>query len=452
MNFFGIFSILSILLNLNKIPVPETKMVINIFRHGARTPKHYIEEIEPIFNKYPLGSLTDNGWRMQFLLGKYLKQRLPINFIKGPKDFLLICSYKERTINSGISFASGLVNYMFKITQISNFDKFIGSSVSKGKSKNFSFAEIIFPSDKDSLMYKETFKFPPIKKFIDNLKKFQLMVVSREQDILFHGRNCKFSKSINYMLGRDRNKLFFSDITFEEHKIIYDYLKIEFPLTFRNIKDFKIMTHYDIKNYYLIIKSLELEKPGFVSKMPAEVENSFYKVIYDYYYKKAISSEDQAKVTSSMFFDHLIYFFDKKISGITEENDFKIVSYSGHDYNILGIINNLYGRDYLDKLEKYSNKDFLFSSYSSSFEFHLIKKDFDEYFVRIFYNGKEPNHKFINKNLVYYDRLGVKYLEFKKMIKKQIFPDFRKCFIKSKRSKHFYYNKLLKLMNFMKLK
>ena len=54
--------------------------------------------------------------------------------------------------------------------------------------------------------------------------------------------------------------------------IFYNYLKKEFPKSFKDKNDFRTTTHYDIKNYYLIIKSLELEKPGFVSKMPEEVE------------------------------------------------------------------------------------------------------------------------------------------------------------------------------------
>lgn len=458
-NFLGIFSILAFFLNLNEKKLPETKMVINVFRHGARTPKHYISEVEKIFKKYPAGSLTDNGWRMQFLLGKYLKRRLPPKFIKKPSDFLLICSYKERAINSGISFASGLVNEMF---QMINFDKLIGKQNSCGVCRQLSLSETINTEmRKKQLSYRERFKYPPIKNFAENenLNKYLLMIVSQKQDVLFHGRSCKFKKKYNYKLGKSNSKEFFSDISFDEHKLIFNYLKREFKQTLSNINDFKEITHLDIKNFYLIIRSLESEKPGLINKMDAETESAFYKVIFDYYYNKAISSDDHAKVTSSMFFDHLIYFFDSKTNNSQPYHSYKVVSYSGHDYNILGLINNLYGRKLIFSLNKSQHKDFLFSSYSSSFEFHLIKNDVDEYYVRIYYNGREPyfpfNHYIDEKGNsvlpVYYEGLGVQYTVFKKWLSSITFSNYQKCYIKTK-SNHNLLMKVLKIRELFNIK
>ena len=460
-SFFGIFSILSLLLNLNEKFEPETIMIINIFRHGARTPKNYIPEIEKVFSKYPTGSLTDNGWRMQFLLGKYLKKRIPKNLINKPSDYLLISSFKDRAINSGISFASGFINEMFEIV---NYDNLIGNSPPCGICKSLSFTEKI-NSDKqiNNIIYREKFKYPPIKKFQKfsnkHLNKFNLMIVSREQDILFHGRNCNFVKSINYDLGKKRSKKFFSDITFEEHEIIYNYLKEEFPIAMKSFKTFRDLTHYDIKNFYLILRSLEVEKPGKIKPMNSVTESAFYKVIYDYYYKLAISSNDQARMTSSMFFDHVLYFFDGKVKKNKEYHSYNVVSYSGHDYNILGLINNLYGREFLSSLDKSKDKNFLFSSYSSSFEFHLIKTYENEYYVKIYYNGNDPKYpfkKYLDKNgkeklLKYNENYGVKYKEFKEFLKQTIFPSFKKCFIKSKISKRKLMIKILKIMLLFKI-
>lgn len=456
-NIFGIFSILAFLLNLNEKRLPETQMVINIFRHGARTPKFYIPEVEKIFKKYPVGSLTDNGWRMQFLLGKYLRRRLPDDFIQKPSDFLLISSYKERAINSGISFASGLVNEMF---QMINFDRLIGKQVC-GVCKKLTLNDTIAGTIKmKNIVYREKYKYPPIKNFIDSLNKFNLMIVSHNKDILFHGRSCTFKKKYNYVLGKTRDKKFFSDITFEEQKLIFDYLKTQFSETFKNKTDFKEISHMDVKNYFLIIRSLDFERPGLIKNMNEETQNAFYKVIFDYYYKKAISSEDQARISSSMFFDHLIYFFDSRVLQKEPYHSYKVVSYSGHDYNILGIINNLYGRSFLFSLNKSDYKDFLFSSYSSSFEFHLIKKDIDEFYVRIFYNGMEPIFtlaSFIDRNgntvnPEYIDGLGIQYNKFKEMLLSTIFPNFQKCYIKHSKSKHNLLLKVLKVIDLFKIK
>lgn len=464
---FGIFSLIALLLDLNEKKHPETQIVINIFRHGARTPKHYVSEVEKIFKKYPAGSLTDNGWRMQFLLGRYLRRRLPPNFISKPSEFLLISSYKERAINSGISFASGLINEMF---QMINFDRLIGKQHC-GVCKQLSFTENI-NNDlvRQNIIYREKFKYPPIKNirnnFSDYLNKFQFMIVSHHKDMLFHARSCKFKKKYNYSLGKPRSKHYFSDITFEEHNTIFNFLKSKFNQTLSNITDSKEISHLDIKNYYLILRSLDFEKPGFIQAIDQETEEAFYKVIFDYYYKKAISSSDQARVVSSMFFDHLIYFFDSKI-GFTAKNkhfhhynNYKVVSYSGHDYNILGLINNLYGREFLFSLDKSKNKGFLFSSYSSSVEFHLIKTSPDEFYVRIYYNGHEPYYPlasfFDDKGAlvkpVYYRNLGIQYKTFKKMLKSLIFPNYDKCHIKSPKSKYILLMKVLKIKEFFNIR
>ena len=428
--FFGIFSLISLILNLNKEPVKETQMVINMFRHGARTPKHYIPEVEEIFKKYPIGALTDNGWRMQFLLGKYLRKRLSLldpNFKFDASNILIISSYKDRTINSAISFGNGLVKGMFRLVSYDNEEKDI---ICKNKNFNWNIKDII---------YKETNKYPPFKGFKTDYPKYDIMVVDPSTDILFHGRNCKFGKDVSYTLGKTKLKKFFSDITFYQQRLIFNYLKEEFKVSFDSIKDFKQLTHMDIKNIYLIIKSLEFEKSDkFVPNSPKnETAEAFYNLIYDYYYKTAISSDDQAKISSSIFFEKLITYFDNKISN--KSQNYKIVSFSGHDYNILGLINNLYGRDFLKDLDKYAFKEFLFSSYSSSFEFHLIKKDEHEFFVKIFYNGHEP--KFPISEIVYVKDYGFPYIKFKHFVNSKIFKNYNKCHIKSKTSK-------LKTMNF----
>lgn len=439
---FGIFSLINLLLDLGNVNKEETLLVVTMFRHGARTPKHYVEEVEKTFKKYPIGSLTDNGWRMQFLLGKYLRERLPKNYNITSADVLLISSYKDRTINSAISFASGLTEGMFRLVTFDSFVNRFNFKVCKTRDFNQIISNQKTMRD---MIYREKSIYPPLKGFKDEFNKYNIMVVSNQKDILFHGRNCKFTKEFNYTLGKTRSKKFFSDISFSEHKLIFNYLKKEFNVTLRNVTDFKQMTHKDIKNYYLIIKSMDFENPGIFSPLSGETEEAFYKLIFDYYYKLAISSEDQAKMSSSMFFDYLIYFFESKIKRREVEDDlnYKVISFSGHDYNILGVINNLYGREFLFTLDKWKYKDFLFSSYSSSFEFHLVRFDYDEYFVRIYYNGHEPKLRLANhinsegysSKTHYIAGKGVPYHQFKRLVKSRIYENYDKCHIKTSQSK-----------------
>lgn len=87
--------------------------VIQINRHGARTPKYHQEIQKKIFFGSTNMQLTINGYRQEQLLGKLMKERYTkkFNFIKDnydDKEIAIFSSPTQRTVFSAAGFISGL--------------------------------------------------------------------------------------------------------------------------------------------------------------------------------------------------------------------------------------------------------------------------------------------------------------------------------------------------------
>ena len=112
-------------------PKPEVKMIINLFRHGARTPTKMRPEFGKFFTTSEPGKLTQNGFRQMVMLGKvlrdlYVNNKSPefekfIELEKINEQFLLISSPYPRAIESGIAYSLGLFpEYLYKIYDVNN--------------------------------------------------------------------------------------------------------------------------------------------------------------------------------------------------------------------------------------------------------------------------------------------------------------------------------------------
>ncbi len=177
-----------------------------------------------------------------------------------------------------------------------------------------------------------------------------------------------------------------------------------------------------------------------------------------------ISTTSFTKISASPFFDHIVNFFDHKIFNDDLENNFinfwdlkqlnytnlKIVTYSGHDYNFIGIFKNLLHPKtleiYLNNVEKY--RDFVIFPFASNMDFHLIKNNKDgKFYVRIFVNGKEILEKVrsgtLDENgnemeIDYNLKTGLEYKTFRTILSSRIFEKYDECIhtIKKKKKKN----------------
>jgi hypothetical protein len=162
-------------------------------------------------------------------------------------------------------------------------------------------------------------------------------------------------------------------------------------------------------------------------------------------------SDEMTKIESTIFFKHLISFYEKKInkkeSG--DDDDLKLVTYQGHDYNLISLIKNLLDPQSLESLIKNAEDedifDFLIPSYASLFEFHLMREtNENKYYIKILYDGEEifltPElgrkrftginfllRKVNGKTLTYHPEKGISFDDFKSLLESRISNDYKDC-------------------------
>jgi len=187
--------------------------------------------------------------------------------------------------------------------------------------------------------------------------------------------------------------------------------------------------------------------------VPLEVELIKRKLITRYIYLKRSLNDEMTKIESSIFFKHLLSFYEKKINkniiGVREDDDLKLVTYQGHDYNLISLVKNLLDPESLESLIKSAEDvdifDFLIPSYASLFEFHLIRDaNTNQHFVKILYDGEEifaaPElgrkrftginfllRKVSGRALTYLPGKGISFEDFKSLLQSRISNDYKNC-------------------------
>jgi len=180
-------------------------MIVELNRHGARTPNHEFIELEEIFPDYQKGVLTLNGWKEQYLLGKNVRHKYlssnkhglrsePYLNITNPlKQYLIISSPLPRALESALAFSSGLFpDYSCKII-------YQGGVTENNKNNEIS-----------------PIKNHNKKTILNGTHYFNLMVTDIKRDILFHGKNANFlkrnQKKKKFLLLRKMKKIFYMTI------------------------------------------------------------------------------------------------------------------------------------------------------------------------------------------------------------------------------------------------
>jgi hypothetical protein len=200
--------------------------------------------------------------------------------------------------------------------------------------------------------------------------------------------------------------------------------------------------------------------------IPKEVKPIIQRLYSIYKYIIVFSNEEIAKLATSEFFDHLIKFFDNKVKNYANRNflneifsflkvdkkldidqfksfeenfdKLKLVTYSGHDGNLISLIRNLFDEKQLLSffLDFSKYKNLLYFDFGSTIDFQLIQTNNHDFYVKLFINGSELNklitidHYDINNSksrLRYFKELGVPYNEFRSFILERKFPQYDQC-------------------------
>jgi len=449
-----IIFLLSLLINLCILEINESEekvfMIVNLLRHGARSPNRFIKEIEHLFPGLIPGKLTLNGFRQMTNLGRSIRKIYLENYhnktslrnfldetnIKN--EFLLISSPYDRAIESAIGYAHGfLPNNEFNIIDLTDLNK------------NYDSKSLYHKNDPSSL-----------GDLSSEDKIYNLIIENKNRDVLFHAKKCEYPAHVYTHEKIAKN---FSFLKEEEKASVYDFYRKSMNITFQNITQ-EVFSDKIARSLYVLMRCANANSKNKFFEIPKHIKTSLEKLFGKYLYTVRTNNEDITKISASPFFDHIVNFFDHKIFNDDLENNFinfwdlkqlnytnlKIVTYSGHDYNFIGIFKNLLHPKtleiYLNNVEKY--RDFVIFPFASNMDFHLIKNNKDgKFYVRIFVNGKEILEKVrsgtLDENgnemeIDYNLKTGLEYKTFRTILSSRIFEKYDECIhtIKKKKKKN----------------
>jgi len=411
---FMIYSVVILLLVTNVFS--KIQSVININRHGARSPKSFNNISSKLYYGGARSQLSVQGLRQHQLLGKwiyqkYVKEHKLLTKHYEPLDSLFISSPSQRAIFSGTAYIQGL------------YSKYI--------------VKPVFGKEKSNM---KGDNFPPIKDFKEQihpkrLKEIPLKIVNSYGDFLFHSVNCKMTKDSKEEVKKEEfiKKSIFPEYTQEEIVSVVNDVKDHLPYLFTDISPEVYYTKKFMSTLFSYLKQIEP-----VLKETHDFKETTYQALRSFFINKnyglAITDSRGVKLASSGFLNNILKYFDMHV-----KNDFinkkKLVLFSGHDTNLFAIWANLLDNQYLlNKCidGKYNAKsyEFLIMSFASSFIVELHSHDFakDIYYVKIIFNGEEINDGF-HKDLVYEDILGgFEYENFKKFLLSRIDPFYRELY------------------------
>jgi hypothetical protein len=390
------------------LPIIASKLlgVIELNRHGARTPKEFTDISKELFYRSSSSHLTLNGFNQVTFLGKWLKDRYTSQYnllsnSYNKNETLFISSPISRSIFSAV----GIIEAMYP-------------------------GKLVMPNWEGNNELRNN-DLPPIKGIdFNSTEHIELNVRNQEEDNLFHTDSCRFEKDglrIKDMIV-DKDVVDFTD---EEIKNTLDDINKKAPEVFDDIPmEYKIDIllnlcgfflpvnyHYNNGNYYeLKEETLQVLKKGQIYRM----------------YKKRMNESDLTKMIISPLFNEF-----KKYLSLFGKNNLKFVLFSAHDTNIADLLVNILDKEYFKK--KFETDDerfnFIMPPFASNILFELhsngknnIKK---QNFVRIIYNGEVINTGF-NKMIKYDDTLdGIPIDNFLNFLSANIIPGFDKLYCKS---------------------
>jgi len=476
-----------ILMALLQIILVSTKLigVIQVNRHGARTG----EGFEDLSSKLYFGSkskqLTINGITQHELLGHYIAEKYIYNQDEyynilskefEEKELKIFSSSIQRAIFSGFGFIKGLYpNSKFKL----NFIGKNNNTVQKNY-LNLISSDLLTNTSLPILDYLPKRKIPEIT----------LNVLDPENDSIFQIKTCKIkiggseenpiysNNTLKELINLENANLNYTEplnFTVEEINNAIEEIKEKFPIAFlnelirkdntigelekevveMNINEShgKLGSTNDIENeekYKKTMMKFLKKVNGFIRFAQFHFGNNFIVLssptqltlnkiqINKAYYLHLSPSKYTKLLHSRIFYEFknflLEFLTDSIIDGLKK---FKYVVYSGHDFNILGILVNFLDKNYLmDKINNLEeNYDFVQPALASHFiiELHSINNNnnflnfnVSETFVRLIYNGKNLNEGLNEDYFVYNENLkGFEFNNFLRLFDSKVDLEFK---------------------------
>lgn len=416
--FFPTFCLLAFILDL-KAATGRLVMVISLVRHGARTPLKNWDHFGKYFPTVSRGQITTNGWRQEILLGKYIRHKYILNKFNNElkdfinldrlhEEFLLISSPTQRTIDSAIGFSLGLFpDHIFKISD-SNYDNYKNEDI------------------------------PPIHGYAHFTPYFNFIIGKKHIDSLFHGRKCVFPEHVDLGPTDINPKVSFLNET--EKTLVQGFFNNVFPNStlFKDKNNEKVF-----HSIYNSIRALNYQFKEEIILVPKPVEKILNRLVVLNSYKRKIKTDNMWKLMSTEFFENVLNVLEHKINIHNNKisnneiiiyniplNNLKLLSFVGHDFNIIGFIKNLLDQDLLEdyllnQIDKPEVFGFLMPMFGSIFEIQLIEHH-GEFYVKLFLNGLQ-NFVKLRNNLAYDIIKGVPFSNFKSLITERLFPDYKHC-------------------------
>lgn len=365
--------------------------VVEINRHGARTPANFPKETSKLFFGSKTMQLTINGFRQEQLLGEFVKSKYIKNthFLKkrfDSKEFKMVSSPTERTIFSAAGFVTGLYpDFVVKMKYEDDPEMKVEDSI-------------------------------PIADNILTIKEIPIQVVNQKKDSLFHAHKClyKGKRLEDYFDSLNFTQIFTINTEEKAEAVanLTEFLGIQNKTIGESVNDeFKEIMKYFSPIYYHFgnSKSNDLDKESFTT---------LKKYILNRWYSHRIYDSKYLRLTASAFLQTILNNFE--ISRHAYENKVnytKYFAYSGHDTIMVNILSNLLSSDYLKSqvlkaINDTSIYKFLIPPYASNmfFELHTSEKT-GKYFVYIIYNGKfiseglkDIKSESAHKNRIDYDK------------------------------------------------
>ena len=366
--------------------------VVEIIRHGARTPMTFKEHSAKLYFGSRIAQLTINGLRQHILAGRWLRKRYVYGEVSrlfdpdiaklNVTEIEVISSPLQRTIFSSTGHINGL--FPKAITRLSFQDR-----------------HQIRTNDVPPIL---GYKADP-----RDGKEITIKVISKEKDFVFHADKCEREESNGKNIFQEMNKTSLFNVTVSERESALNDIMTQYE---KILKDkIEKVQKKDEKEGTKIKK--ELEKVKEYSKLHLKkliswlrpfryhtnipqllkpsTEVTMKKQILNRWYEPRLFDSEALKYTSSYIFREIYNLFYGKYRQTDKR---KMLIFTGHDTNIVNALANLLETKFLRKKiftapTNNENYKFLVPPLASSllFELHKVhaKKD---YFVKIIYNGQ----------------------------------------------------------------
>jgi len=431
--------------------------VIQVNRHGAKTPEKFEELSSKLFLGAKPNRLSFKGLSQLHLLGNYMRQKYICNENEyynilskdfNKKEFQIYASTAERSIFSSFAFIGGFYpNSEMVLNFIKKSENYTISKNNSNLNTDFMSSDILpivtLPID-DNLQKR-------------NISKIMLNVFNPEIDSIFNSKFCKVkigesnkspiysNNTLKELIKLDNNKENFTDlfnITEMELNYAVEEIKSNFPVAFSDEFIFKEKT---IDNQYkkdIHINETNTEsgkKDEFARRIFLRKVNNFINSSKNFFGKNLFNLSLRAQQTldkvqleidyllnlssskylkllhSRMFYELkkiLSEFFEN--SKLNNKKKLKFVVFLAHDINIMGIFSSILEKNFiLEKLRNFEeNLHFLHPPYASHFIIelhstknhnHFLNSKNTEYFLRFIYNGKNITEG-LNKNYFKYKK------------------------------------------------